>query len=288
MQGLQGLGFTYHSSDPDGVGNTLSPSLGSKMWPHTMDFGNAGQCWTGICDFNSDSYPGLWSLPVNTLDETNSNDPRYTRPVGSIDPPLNGAELQNHYYNNFMLHYNGNRSPFGIWIRPQWLMANASRITWLNNFLRQIRELPNTWIVAAEDVISYMKNPVKAGSATVPFKCASLSGPPAETIVPAVPSAGPPAPVPSAPANVPSAAVNAPSAVAAASQSPAPKATPPAGQASQAPSKSAAPQTVVVPSPPAGSVKVPSPGGLDPIGSGAVSLGTSAFALVCLLVLWAF
>lgn len=65
-----------------------------------------------------------------------------------MDPDLEVDKLQDYYYNNFMAHYNGNRSPFGIWLHPSWLIAKPERVEWLNSFLAQILSLPDVWVVS--------------------------------------------------------------------------------------------------------------------------------------------
>jgi hypothetical protein len=108
---------------------------------------------------------------MNTIDQWDPQHAEYQRPISTTDLPYVGQELHDYYYKNFMFHYEGNRSPFGIWLHPTWLVANSSRITWLNNFLQEILQKPNVWVVSGEDVIAYMKNPVNSTSKTVPFKC---------------------------------------------------------------------------------------------------------------------
>jgi hypothetical protein len=180
-QALSSMGFLYHMDEKDNDPDVLGAELGNKLWPFTMDSGDPTPCWSSTCDYTA-HYPGLWTIPFPTLDEYDSTKPNYRQVLYDINPPLNGTALQNYYYNNFMASYNGNRAPFGINLQPSWLLADPTRVTWLNAFIAQLLAMPDVYFVSGADVIAYMQNPVAAGSTTVPFACpGSTATPPSSS-----------------------------------------------------------------------------------------------------------
>jgi len=235
-QALDAMNFQYDCSAGEIIGgDPFSTNFGQKMWPYTMDAGFAGPCFSGTCSYKG-KYPGLWNIPMNTIDEIDTTKSTYRQPIGNnpMDPPLStAADLDKYYGGNFNLTYNGNRAPFGIWLHPPWLIENPARVQWLNDFLARILSMPDVWVVSGQDVVSYMKNPVPAGSTTPPFKCAGVGNAPAPSSGTA-PTGNPPAP---------SQPVPQPSPVA-------PQPSPVAPQPSQAqPSKTSPPPSKAAPSP---------------------------------------
>jgi len=169
FQALNMLNFTYDCSATEGTPDHAT-ALGGKHWPYTMDAGFGGTCWTGVCDYTQ-RYPGLWSIPMNTVDEIDTTSAFFARPVGTMDPALSTPDLEKYYKANFLANYNGNRAPFGIWLHPAYLIGDATRVTWLNNFIEEVLALDDVWVVSGADVISYMKAPVAKGSKAPPFSC---------------------------------------------------------------------------------------------------------------------
>jgi len=172
---LEDLGVQYDSSVSDTIGSTIwTTALGRQLWPYTMDNGLAGACYSGKCSY-SGKWPGLWQIPMNTINEYDPTSLNFGRPLNDtvMDYPLNTMEdLERYYMANFLASYNGNRAPFGIWMHPSWLLANPNRTIWLNNFLAEILAMPGVWAVSGQDVINYIRNPVAVGNtSTVPFAC---------------------------------------------------------------------------------------------------------------------
>jgi len=198
---LVDLKFDYINNNMDSnydAGNTFP---GGKLWPYTMNAGAGGDCLE-FCDPQG-WYPGLWSIPMNSISDNSGT------VTGMMDPPVSGQALDDMYTSNFMRNYNGNRSPFGIWLHPAWLIGDDSRVAWLNSFLTKILAMDDVWVVSGQDVIAYMKNPVSAGETNVPFSCpGGTSGP----IIPPLPPMQPPVVAPAAKQNPapPNAVVQAP------------------------------------------------------------------------------
>jgi hypothetical protein len=154
----------YFSSNLDSFPDAGN-SPGKTLWPYTLDNGVRGLCYEH-CDVKR-KYPGIWSLPMNTL-----YGPDTTLPAKYLmDANLTGDELYDTYMANFLRHYNGNRAPFGIYTHPNWFISDPSRIDTINRFLAAVLKMSDVYVVSMENVIRYMKNPVAAGSPLVPFPC---------------------------------------------------------------------------------------------------------------------
>jgi len=194
LDALSVLNFSYLSTNTDSYTNFGSAEkLGNKFWPYTLDYGMQGEC-TAHCDYSARN-PGLWSISMNSLDEYRSG-ANLGMPLQLMDPDLSVTELQNLYWNNLLLHYNGNRSPFGIWLHPSWFKGKPERITWLIQFLTAALSLPDVWVVSGQDVISYMKHPIASGTTNVPFVCPQTSSSPPPMNLPRPSAATPPLPPP--------------------------------------------------------------------------------------------
>ncbi|KAI8975007.1 hypothetical protein BDB01DRAFT_908592 [Pilobolus umbonatus] len=155
LKSVSELGFTYDSS--------TSAVTEDVFWPYTLNHGVANDCWSGICAVGEVTLPGLWEIPMYAV-------------LGKADVPqlmdvyLYGTseEVKTWTLDAFNRHYNGNRQPFGIYVHPTHLTAYpqmADRSEQLEAVLESIRTIasrPNVWFVTNEQLLKYMKNPVKA------------------------------------------------------------------------------------------------------------------------------
>jgi len=165
---LKDLDFDYDSSIPEPTGTPFSPNPSQKLWPYTLDYGIATNCFIGHCNLNyqdtSSRYPGLWSIPVYTQDNTYNNTAYYGNTVATFGPSGSGSFINTLWGRNFLAHYQGNKAPFGIWLTPDWLTENPSRVLLLKSFLRHLLTFDDVWIVSGSDVIDYMRYPVDAAT----------------------------------------------------------------------------------------------------------------------------
>ncbi|KAK4512848.1 uncharacterized protein ATC70_003556 [Mucor velutinosus] len=152
---LSQQGFLYDSSS--------SAVTDDAYWPYTLDNGMANDCWTGICAAGQVKLPGLWEIPMYSVLD-NASVPQL------MDVYLAGspADVQQWSQAAFDKHYNGNRQPFGIYVHPTHLTTYAGlpdpkdMYNGVIEFIQSIAQKPNVWFVTNQQLLQYMKNPVKA------------------------------------------------------------------------------------------------------------------------------
>ncbi|KAL7324530.1 hypothetical protein PS15p_209711 [Mucor circinelloides] len=152
---LSQQGFLYDSSS--------SAVTDDAYWPYTLDNGMANDCWTGICAAGQVKLPGLWEIPMYSVLD-NASVPQL------MDVYLAGspADVKQWSQAAFDKHYNGNRQPFGIYVHPTHLTTFAGlpdpkdMYNGVIEFIQSISQQPNVWFVTNQQLLQYMKNPVKA------------------------------------------------------------------------------------------------------------------------------
>ncbi|CEG70825.1 hypothetical protein RMATCC62417_06650 [Rhizopus microsporus] len=148
------LGLLYDSS--------ASALQDDAYWPYTLDYGMANDCWTGICSQNS-KIPGLWEIPMYSVLD-NVSTPQL------MDVYLAGQpeDVTKWSLDAFEKHYRGGRQPFGIYVHPTHLTGYPGlpdptpKLDGLISFIKALSEKPDVWFVTNQQLIQWMKNPVKA------------------------------------------------------------------------------------------------------------------------------
>lgn len=148
---LSTLGFSYDSSVPEGPGLN-SPDGENYIWPYTLHDGLQQHTWTGLPPANP--LPGLIEVPMwNLLEgETPHN----------MDPPGDKESLLALFKDNFLMRYEGNRVPVGIWLHATAWLSDADRRDALNEFLEWALEFPDVWVVGVGTYVDWVQNPVTA------------------------------------------------------------------------------------------------------------------------------
>ncbi|KAI9493025.1 hypothetical protein BDB00DRAFT_764357 [Zychaea mexicana] len=149
---LKKQGFTYDSS--------ASAIPDDAYWPYTLDHGMANNCWTGVCDTQ---IPGLWEIPMYAV-------PDATGIPQLMDVYMAGSpqDVTKWSTDAFDKHYNGGRQPFGIYIHPTHLTGYPGlpdpkpKLDGLIAFIKSIADRPDVWFVTNQQLLQWMKNPVKA------------------------------------------------------------------------------------------------------------------------------
>ncbi|KAG0746336.1 hypothetical protein G6F57_000077 [Rhizopus arrhizus] len=152
---LSEQGFLYDSSS--------SAVTDDAYWPYTLDNGMANDCWTGICAAGQVKLPGLWEIPMYSVLD-NASIPQL------MDVYLAGTPSDVTQWSNaaFEKHYNGNRQPFGIYVHPTHLttypgLADPKDMyNGVISFIQSIAAKPDVWFVTNQQLLQWMKNPVKA------------------------------------------------------------------------------------------------------------------------------
>ncbi|KAI9006228.1 hypothetical protein BC832DRAFT_526221, partial [Gaertneriomyces semiglobifer] len=138
--------------------SSLSVDPKEGPWPFTYDNGFPYACTTGTCDY-SKTFPGLWEIPMYNL-----VDPATGYAYGTMDPPGTPEFLMELLQHNFRIHWEGTRTPMGLWLHVAWFMQdeNADRLALLNDFIAWTRVYTNNQVyyVTGSQLIEYMRNPV--------------------------------------------------------------------------------------------------------------------------------
>ncbi|KAJ3185758.1 hypothetical protein HDU85_001117 [Gaertneriomyces sp. JEL0708] len=153
---LAGLGtFLYDSSMPyDGKA--------SPYWPYTLDNGPVATCQSGTCDGNF-KFPGLWEIPMYTLlnpdgTENTSMDPNGL-PGGNPIPTKD--DVVNLLRRNFEAHFNGNRTPFGIYIHAATQLSQPQRLEAFKEFIQWVQDThyDEVYWVNNQQLLSWIQQP---------------------------------------------------------------------------------------------------------------------------------
>ncbi|CAO3696457.1 unnamed protein product [Rhizopus stolonifer] len=152
---LSQQGFLYDSSS--------SAVNDDAFWPYTLDNGMANDCWTGICGAGQVKLPGLWEIPMYSVMD-NGSIPQL------MDVYLSGSPSDVTAWSNaaFDKHYNGNRQPFGVYVHPTHLTSYPSlpdpkdQYNGVISFLQSVASKPDVWFVTNQQLLQWMKNPVKS------------------------------------------------------------------------------------------------------------------------------
>ena len=165
-------GFTYDSSVTAGYD-------GHPVWPYTLDYGMSHNCFSKDHRCPTRSFPGVWEIPINQIDPSNSAKsvvdedtgksvlefPHVVYPgcgmVDSCHAALEKAPKFRHMLlQAFFRNYNTNRAPLGIFVHAATFKGQPELMKPFKNFIRTIAEFEDVYFVRMSDVIAWMKNPV--------------------------------------------------------------------------------------------------------------------------------
>eukprot|EP00045_Choanoeca_perplexa_P008299 m.76575 g.76575 ORF g.76575 m.76575 type:complete len:471 (-) comp14438_c0_seq1:84-1496(-) len=127
----------------------------NSMFPFTWEF--PYQCQpVGTCP-SQFSYPEMWEIGVNvwTL-------PDGTERFGFPDEfkPNTKQEVLDFLRYNYYRHFNENRAPFGIFLHARWFDDFPFAFTALREFLDEIQENENTYLLSHAKMLDWMRTPV--------------------------------------------------------------------------------------------------------------------------------
>ncbi|ORX89556.1 glycoside hydrolase/deacetylase [Basidiobolus meristosporus CBS 931.73] len=151
FQNVAELGFEYDSS--------LTALGADSFWPYTLDNGIANDCYSGICDSGL-KVPGFWEIPMYAV--MDGATPHLMDPNLDSKPETVLQWLKD----NFNRHYNGNRSPFGIYLHPAHISKSPGinypqdQVRMLKEFASWASQQADVWFVTNQQLLSWMKNPV--------------------------------------------------------------------------------------------------------------------------------
>ncbi|XP_011184262.1 chitin deacetylase 7 [Zeugodacus cucurbitae] len=144
------LGLLYDSSWP--TQRYTSPA----MWPYTLDYRSRQDCQIGPCP--NAAIPGFWVSPMVSWFDTAG----YSCAMidGCIYPPKDDVDAMfNWMMENFKRHYDGNRTPFGMYLHAAWFQRGRHYFEAFRKFLLHVNTLPDVYLTTVSRVIHYMKHP---------------------------------------------------------------------------------------------------------------------------------
>ncbi|KAK4877639.1 hypothetical protein RN001_010145 [Aquatica leii] len=150
FQMIKDSGLTYDCSWP------TQTYIESGLFPYTLDYASNQDCPTGVCP--NASIPGVWVIPmVDWRDQSNV-------PCAMVDQciniPTDVNGIVEFMKTNFNRHYNGSRSPFGFYVHAAWFNKNPIYFEAYQKFLDYLNTIEDVYLVSANNVIEWMKNPV--------------------------------------------------------------------------------------------------------------------------------
>ncbi|KIY51975.1 hypothetical protein FISHEDRAFT_63969 [Fistulina hepatica ATCC 64428] len=171
LQILNQSRFTYDSSAASSIPVT-DPDT-DAYWPYTLDYGMANGCLVveGICK-GEPKLPGLWEIPMYAFfDKRGVAGPHLMDPwldAANGNSKVNDTATLEYMKDTFTAHYSGNRQPIGLYMHPIHLSttypgvkAPTGTIQMINDFLSWAQEQQDVWIVSDEQLLAWVRNPVK-------------------------------------------------------------------------------------------------------------------------------
>ncbi|MEI6787082.1 MAG: polysaccharide deacetylase family protein [bacterium] len=169
-------GFRYDSSLLEWPGSA-STNAANYLWPYTLEGGVVQSNSTGA--FLIDPVPGLFEIPLwNQVTSGVS--------AASMDPPdsMDSNTVSALWKTNFLLHYDGNRAPYGIYLHAtttnQWLSKTNTqwRSDVLNEFIEWAQDHTNVWFLTMRDLADFMLSPVSSDQALTATMFQTTTGTP--------------------------------------------------------------------------------------------------------------
>ena len=150
FQVLEDLGFLYESSLPTSI---IDPPL----WPYTLDYDTVQECMIGPCP--TWSYPGLWEVPLVQYTDVNGvfctmPDDRRCDNGGTFESTLKMLE------DNFLRHYNSNRSPFPIFIHSSFFRIHKHSFKAVETFLDNVLARDDVYLTTVSKALDWIRHPV--------------------------------------------------------------------------------------------------------------------------------
>ncbi|XP_014779402.1 chitin deacetylase 8 [Octopus bimaculoides] len=166
FQVLKDLGYDWDSSI---VMGTDSDQDREQYWPFTLDTplkneleqeksnGVPGKaCMNEKCP--TKSYPGLWEIPVNRWYD------KQKKPCSlydGCDQPTNKEEFVKFMKEALYKNYDTNRAPAGLFLHVNWVLSKPYRFEVLKQYLEEISQMEDVWILSISKALEWIKNPKK-------------------------------------------------------------------------------------------------------------------------------
>lgn len=126
----------------------------TNYWPFTLDYKSPICNSPATCPENA--YPGLWLVP-NVVYKQSSGFP--CSMLDACTAPGTEDEWVKFFDENFAVHYEHNRSPFGVYSHSAWFFGGEERVNALKKFLKKLASMEDVYIVSHTQLLEWVQNP---------------------------------------------------------------------------------------------------------------------------------
>lgn len=148
----------------------------TNYWPFTLDYKSPICNSPATCPVNA--YPGLWLVP-NVVYKQSSGFP--CPMLDACTAPVSEEDWLDFFDENFRVHYEDNRSPFGVYSHPTWFYTGQpqAKVDALNKFLDKLSEMKDVYIVTHSQMLDWVRDPTPLDKIEdfVPWKCPAGESP---------------------------------------------------------------------------------------------------------------
>ncbi|XP_026471177.1 uncharacterized protein LOC113375456 [Ctenocephalides felis] len=126
------------------------------LWPYNLQYRSSQECEYGNCP--TAFMPKAWEHPLLTwLDKSGT-------PCVSVDScaniPDEEDEIVRWMVTNFNNSYHTNKAPFSVFVRTGWFASREVNFRAYNKFLDYLQTLPDVYLVSANRVVEWTRNPI--------------------------------------------------------------------------------------------------------------------------------
>ncbi|XP_014671026.1 PREDICTED: uncharacterized protein LOC106811818 [Priapulus caudatus] len=142
-------GFLYDSS-------LVTLQMDPPIWPYTLDYLSEAGCLVKPCP--TSSFRGVWEVPLVAWLDTNDT---FCSNVDSCYFPNDKEEALTLLRSNFRRHYDSNRAPFVMSLRPRWFYEAYYNLEALQEFMDELQALDDVYFVTATQALNWIRRPTR-------------------------------------------------------------------------------------------------------------------------------
>ena len=138
-----------------------SMSTATPTWPYTLDYQMPHGCSITPCP--KESHPGMWEIPMPYLKDVRGTT---CAMFDACYYEENAQSIQKMFTQNFLDHYQNEKTPFPLFFHSAWFMRRPHRQEGFFAFIDSILALPDVYFVTSQELINWMRNPQPLNSLT--------------------------------------------------------------------------------------------------------------------------
>uniref|UniRef100_T1INF8 NodB homology domain-containing protein n=1 Tax=Strigamia maritima TaxID=126957 RepID=T1INF8_STRMM len=149
---MQSHGFEWDCSLP--TQNQVDPGI----WPYSLKYASNQECQIPPCP--TEAFPDVWVVPMIDLFDKNKT------ACAMLDTCIvtTKKETRDLLSDNFYVHYNGNRSPYGLYVHAAWFLQDIDESDghWAgyNQFLDEImRKHDDVYVITVTQALQWTRSP---------------------------------------------------------------------------------------------------------------------------------